>query len=274
MKKVPIVILILAANLLIGQENSLYKEIGVKKVEEYIFDVINLGGQEDSVLTKLVLLDSMGRIRYQGYKIQGGHILQYKHYYKQGKVSKIRRITNNGKSEKTEVSFKYDSKGNLKLKKKYSNGSIVGKEFFKFDSKGRIRERVIKNYSYSGKKIFLYLYNEKGQKIKEYTTSKDHSNFEFEYDAAGNEITMFKIDDKKGKVFYVVKEYDEFQRITKEKKYCDSNFLLPDVKQKIEALKGDIWLRKFKYNELGLVVEVRQWLNNILVGIKKIKYEL
>jgi len=47
---------------------------------------------------------------------------------------------------------------------------------------------------------------------------------------------------------------------------------LPDASIVIVAEKGDIWIRKFEYDNRGLPVEIKQWLNNKLVGIKRIRY--
>jgi len=269
-----LVIFIISINLLFGQGKKIYKKLGVTEIEEYVFDVSPITNKEDSILVRKVILNSSGKITTQTYISNKGRITSYNHYYKNGKLSKIRRITNEGKNEKTTVAYKYNRHGHLILKKRYANGSITGKEFFSFDSKNRLRQKTIKNFSFSGKKKFLYIYNEKGQKVKEYSPSKDHKDLIFEYDDRGNEVVIHKDDKKKGKVLYVVKEYNDLNKKTKEKQYCASKFYLPGIKAKVQAIEGDIWIRKYKYDEKGLLIEVRQWLNNILVGMKKIKYKL
>lgn len=268
--KKTLIFFLLSSISLSAQERNIYKELGVKGIEEYIFNPVELKDTNDSTLIKKITIDSLGRVYSKKIFYKKGSKLEYRYFYVEGKLVKTTVLSPRG--ERIHAAYKYNRNGKLRLKKNYSNGSLVGKEFFKFDSKGSIRSKVTRNFSYTKKKKYVYLYNQKGQKIKQFSKNTNQDDLEFEYDEHGNEVKIFRIDAKKGRVIHITKEYNSENIGVKRREVIRTQFLLPEIKAKIYTAPGDIWTHEYIYNKRGLLVEVRQKLNNILVGIKKKKY--
>jgi len=100
MTKSIILLLILTGVTLFGQESNIFKELGIKQIEEYVYDISPSLEFKDSILWKEVVLDSLGRIEWQKGRDVLGNVFEFKHYYSGGKLKEIRKISRGDKTER------------------------------------------------------------------------------------------------------------------------------------------------------------------------------
>ncbi len=221
-------------------------------------------------------VDSLGRMKKQVFSGKGKFKYTYEFLYNhQSKLAEIQSFTNKLNRFTPQTKIKFDKNGMPKVSKSFINGKLIRKTTYKHNFKKQLRETVTKRYrSIDNYEKISFLYNDAGQLIKRLSTEPGLEWLEYEYDKNGNEIMVTKIDRQQtnSRIIYILKDYDDENKVIKEKIYCQKRIRLPDLPISIYANPGDIVVNKFEYDKKGLLTTKRTWLNNLLMGVAKYAY--
>ncbi len=291
MRKTTKIILLLFSSfflcLLIGnaqgfQRDSLNVKLGVTKKIEYLH-VVNVDGSTgDSILVEELYLDSLGRTTKKIVRDTSKYVKTYTYIYnKKSQLSRIKGISTKPDEHLVEKKMKYNSNGLVRLEKSFINGKTSELIRCAYDAKDQRREVVIKSYTRHGYYNRInYLFNNKGKILKQLATATPNPSatpyeiLEYEYDEKENLIYIHRLEKDGVPFFFIEYEYDNENRIIKEKHHCRKRNRVPEVYSNIISQTGDILVIKYKYDANGLLVEKKQWLNNIFIGLKRYEYVL
>lgn len=181
-----------------------------------------------------------------------------------GLLDKIDIIFSDGsKSEK--IYTRNTIENTLTITIQDEEGEFEGKEFYRFDAKKNIIEKVIYNFDNNIEENISTVYDDKDRAISQ--TEKDKNNRviirkEFTYDEKGN-ITLIAAYNEKGNLLdKVVTVYDEKNRITEQNiksTYLVKNYYDDELRTKKEERYNQSGLQTYDglttYDENGLIME-------------------
>ncbi|MFK7808617.1 MAG: hypothetical protein AB8F74_12505 [Saprospiraceae bacterium] len=252
-----------------------YHQFGIKKVTEYLFLFDNKQNVVDSIEVKETRINDNGKIAKVLSKNTSEYLDIYDYIYNRDSTLKeIKAYSTDKNKTLASKKFVYDQRGLIKTEKPNVDGKNIGRTKRVYDTKGRIRQETIIHYPPRGYRVTLsYIYNENGKVQRVVSSDKNYEIIEYEYDDDNQSVYTHLIDKNDEKVLIQKKEFNDLNKIEKEKNYCQFLLRIPDTTKIIVAKKGDIWITKYYYDNNGLLKTVKHWLNNTFVGMRTLEYE-
>ena len=251
-----------------------YSKLNIQEIHETIYKISNHQVIVDSLLQKVTYLNSMGRYKKREIRHPSGTVDTYDYIYRDdGKILETKATSSQKNKFLSHKKYKYNKENQLKEKQILIKNLVRTRIKYKYDKNGKLKEKIFRRFrSFPSYEKIDFVYDKEGRLTKRRSNVEHLQLFEMDYIDERNERIAYRYEKNRGRAIAEVKNYNERNQIIKEKIYCYLPFWISGLYTRRSANTGDILVKKYSYNKKGLLIEMRQWLNNRLIGVRKYRY--